>query len=153
SFPLLSDQVATDAGRHLGKAPVHRHESTAMTSKPALNGRSALTYPVVVLALIGASLLWAYWPTFKDLVDKWANKPEYSHGYLVPAFAGLLLWFRREQLAKLSFQPSWWGVALLALGMGVRLAGEYYYFMWFDAVSILPCLAGVALLLGGWPAL
>src|SRR5436305_12211191 len=35
----------------------------------------------------------------------------------------------------------------------MRLAGAYVYFDWLEAMSLLPVLAGGALLLGGLPAL
>jgi exosortase len=79
--------------------------------------------------------------------------PQYSHGYLVPLFSLYLLWWRRGQLTGAQFRPNWWGALLLACALGLRLAGVYWYFSWFEAVSLLPLLAGIALLLGGWPAL
>jgi exosortase len=35
----------------------------------------------------------------------------------------------------------------------LHFAGVFYYYTWFEAVSFLPCLAGVFVLLGGWKAL
>ena len=31
--------------------------------------------------------------------------------------------------------------------------GAYYYFTWFDAISLLPSVAGLCLLVGGWDTL
>src|SRR5262249_23078367 len=95
-------------------------------------------------------LAWVYWPTLGEMAQRWARDPQYSHGYLVPAFALLLLWLRREKLATGEFRPSWWGMLLLAGGIVLRLIGTYYSFIWFDAISLLPCLAGLCLLAGGW---
>ncbi len=101
---------------------------------------------------LGAAFLWAYWPTLAEVVRKWGQDPQYSHGYLVPAFALYLLWWRRGQLAASPSGPSWWGVGALAVGLALRLAGAYLFFDWFEGVSLVPMLAGAALLLGGWPA-
>jgi len=38
------------------------------------------------------------------------------------------------------------------VGLGLRLAGTMFYIVWLDAVSVLPLLAGGALMLGGRPA-
>src|SRR5260370_21792654 len=46
--------------------------------------------------------------------------------------------------------PSWWGGALLTVRLGSRFAVLYVYFGCLAATSLLPCLAGVALLIGGW---
>src|SRR2546423_1639820 len=77
----------------------------------------------------------------------------FSPGYLVPGFAALLLWLRRDQLALGSPRSNRWGWPLLAGAIGLRLVGGYYHFVWFDAISLLPCLAGLCLLLGGTRAL
>lgn len=103
-------------------------------------------------ALVGA-LTWASWPMLRDMVGRWSGDPRYTHGFLVPAFALFVLWDRRRLAAAIRPTPRWEGVALLAVGAGVRLAGAFVYFEWIDALSLLPTLAGVAVLLGGWPAL
>jgi exosortase len=87
------------------------------------------------------------------MAAKWSNDPQYSHAYLVPGFALLLLWLRRRQLSAAWPGVNWWGMVPLVAGVGLRLAGTHFYFDWLEAVSLLPLLAGVALLLGGWPAL
>lgn len=47
----------------------------------------------------------------------------------------------------------WWGLALLALGTWLRFVGDYLYMDWIDAAALLPCLAGLVLLVGGKAAL
>jgi exosortase len=106
-----------------------------------------------LLALLGVSLLWAYWPTLGRMAHTWSTDPRYSHGYLVPLFAGYLLWLRRDQLATIPAQPSWSGLALVAAGGALHLAGAFVYVDWLDAVSLLPCLAGFCVLLAGWSTL
>jgi exosortase len=44
-------------------------------------------------------------------------------------------------------------LGLVAAGAGLRLFGSYFYFHWFDAVSLLPTLAGLCVLSGGWTLL
>ncbi len=71
----------------------------------------------------------------------------------MPGFALLLLWLRRDRLDRQAARPSFFfGGLLLALGIGLRLAGVYYYYLWLDTISIVPCVAGVCWLLGGWAA-
>jgi exosortase len=104
----------------------------------------------VVLAV---ALAFSYWTTLKEMESRWRVDAQYSHGYLVPLFAIYLLWSRREKLEGASAQPSWWGLGLLALGCALRIAGVYSYFDWFDELSLIPTIAGLILLCGGWPAL
>jgi exosortase len=116
--------------------------------------------PLAVAAVAGlVALLWAYWTTLGEMAERWSHDAQYSHGYLVPGFALVLLWLRRDGLGDGPVQASWWGWPVLALGLGLRLVGGYYYFVWVDEVSLLPTLAGLVLLSGGrtawrwaWPA-
>jgi exosortase len=108
---------------------------------------------LLVLAGLGLLLTWVYWPALAAMVRQWTYNPQYSHGYLVPLFALALLLLRREQWATVSFRLNWWGVPLVAAGAALYLAGAYAFVDWLEGVSLLPCLAGVAVLLGGWPAL
>lgn len=97
------------------------------------------------------SIVWAYWPTLGEIVRKWLHDPQYSHGYFVPLFSVYLLW-HWKQLAKTG-TPNGWGAALLLAAVLLRLAGAMFYNDWLDAISLLPLIAAVVLLLGGWPAL
>ena len=118
-----------------------------------MNWTSLKRTSVVVPAVLGLLLVWAYWTTLAEMAERWVGDPQYSHGYLVPLFAGYLLYSRRERLKQVTFGGSWWGVAVLATGVGLRLFGTYFYLPWFDALSLLVCLAGLALVAGGWPGL
>jgi exosortase len=107
-------------------------------------------HQLVGLFGLGGILLWSYWPVFRDIQDRWATDPIYSHGYLVPAFALALLWLRWKPNTSLA--PSWWGLVFLSIAASMRLAGAYFYFDWIGAASLLPCLCGICLCLGGWAA-
>jgi exosortase len=103
------------------------------------------------LLVLGGLLLWAYWLTLAAIVDKWST-PQYSHGYLVPLFAVLLLWLRRGQISSKSLRPTGWGLVPLALGAGMHLVGAYYYAEYLQTLSLLPSLVGLSLCVGGKPA-
>jgi exosortase len=113
----------------------------------------------LVVSLTAAVTFWSYWPTLVQMADKWWRDPQYSHGFLVPVFALVVLGSRRSERAQVSFQPSWQGVPILLAAAGLHLIGGYYYLKWLDGLSLLPCLAGLVWLLGGrdawrwaWPA-
>ena len=101
------------------------------------------------LAVFGATLVWAYWTTLATMAEKWESDPQYSHGYLVPLFAGVLLWMRRSEFPAERLGTNWWGLVLLMFGVGLRIAGARFYFDWFDAISIVPVIGGICLLVGG----
>jgi exosortase len=131
------------------------------TKRPVIEaGEWSPVRSAAIVAALSAAVLWAFWPVITDMVRKWAGDPQYSHSYLVPAFAAYLLWFRRSLIDIDVWGPSWWGLPALAAGVMMRLAGAYVYFDWLEAVSLLPILAGSVLLLAGprallwsWPAI
>src|SRR4051794_29632595 len=108
---------------------------------------------VVLEVLLATGLLWAYWPTLCEMVKRWSTDPRYAHGYLVPAFSLALLWLRRDRLAAVAPRPSWGGLALIGIGLALRLTGAFVYFGWLEAASLLPAVAGLCVLIWGWPSL
>jgi exosortase len=82
--------------------------------------------------------------------ERWSRDPLYSHGYFVPVFSLVFLWLRRRELASAPKRSTWWGAAILSAGLFLRFTGAYFYFPWFDGISLLFCLTGLCLLLFGW---
>ncbi len=118
----------------------------------AVPGVRWLSTPRLLAISLGASVLWAYWPTLRDLATRWSDDPQYSHGYLVPVFALFLLWRRRPMGAAAPSRGAPWGLALLAAAVAVRASGAYLSVPWIEEISLFPCLLGGCLLLGGWNA-
>jgi exosortase len=142
----------------------------------ALKFAKRVWIPLLVLA---GCLAWALWPVLVDMRARWEGDPRYAHGYLVPLFAlWWLVWPLRPRLLrpKLAgkeggivdlpdreaapkpdlgpkFAGSVWGVALVGFGACVHLVGGYYRIGWIEGIALLPYLAGLAVLFGGWPAL
>jgi exosortase len=104
-------------------------------------------------AIVGGILLWAYWPTVVELVRRWSNDSRYSHGFLVPVFAIVLLRMRQGAGGVAGSPAPWIGVALVALGCTLRVFAAAVYNDWLDAVSLLPVLGGLLAIWGGRPAL
>ena len=72
-----------------------------------------LGHALLSVAAVGL-LVWSYADAFREMESRWSSDPQYSHGYLVPLFAAGLLWLRRGQVRSWSFQPSVWGLPVLA---------------------------------------
>lgn len=100
-----------------------------------------------------AGFLWSYWSTLAELVDHWQRDSQYSHGFLVPVYSLFLWWLRWQPVDPGRLGTRWCGIPILLAGTGLRLTGAYYNIDWFDALSILPCLAGLCVLVGGLPLL
>ncbi len=117
---------------------------------PPLGPRLPAVPALTVLALV-AVFVWSYWTTLATFASIWSSNPQYSHGYLVPAFAALLLWARRGRLRPELLRPNLLGVFVLVLGLALWLAGAYFYLAWPERISVLPVVFGACLALGGWP--
>src|SRR6476620_4282965 len=124
-----------------------------MTSQPGVSARRSTLALVVAAGLLGTVLVWSYWTTLAEVAGRWNYDPQYSHGFLVPGFAVVLLWLRRKRLESGALRFSAWGLPLLVAAIAMRLYGACFHFAWLDQMSLLPCLAGLIALVGGWPAL
>jgi exosortase len=112
-----------------------------------------LSLPVLALGTgLAAAIVWATWPSLDFLSQRWANEPQYSHGYVVPIFALVILWFRRKDMPT-QLSPTWWGLAFFGVGGALDLAGAYFGYSPLAGWALLPLLAGLALVVGGWGAL
>ena len=102
---------------------------------------------------LGAALAWCYWPTFEKMAERWSNDPQYSHGFLVPLFALIILGMRGSQWRQAAWQPSGWGLPFLLAGAGLRLYAASRDIVPLDGLSLLPTLVGLVILSGGWQML
>jgi exosortase len=98
----------------------------------------------------GLVLLWVFLPTLLEVLQHCASVSRYSHGFLVPLFVVYYLGvFKRDSFPSRALQTEWWGLGLVAGGLLLRFAGIYLYNEWLAGVALLPCLAGLCVLLGG----
>jgi len=111
---------------------------------------SGLTLIAVVLS---AATAWAYAPVFAELAHRWSVDPQYSHGYLVPLFAAMILVLRREKVAAIQIGVYWLGLPLIATGSAMYVVGGLLANDAITATAILPTVAGLVALFTGLPGL
>jgi exosortase len=102
----------------------------------------------LVVVLVGT-----HWATLEHMADRWTNDPQYSHGFVVPIFALIVLWSRRAMLNEITWNPAGTGAALMAIGVMVRFIAVQSDIEPLDALSLLPTAFGLVLLVGGWSVL
>lgn len=100
--------------------------------------------------LIGVLVAALYYRVLGKLVTDWWRLPDFSHGFLVPPFAGYLIWVKRKAIRETRISPTWSGVAVIALGLVVLLLGEYGAQLVLDRISIIIVAGGLILSFGGW---
>jgi exosortase len=102
-----------------------------------------------VFGLLVVALLWGYFNSLVRMSGAWSN-PQYSHGWLVPLFAAVLFWLRREPFSAVPVAARWAGVGVLSVGLLMRLFGSFCSYNTIDNISLVPCLLGAVLIVGGW---
>lgn len=110
------------------------------------------TRTTTVVALC-AGVIWVYGNTLSILPGIWEEQPQYSHGYLVPAFACILLWMRWQPLGTSTPAERWAGAAMIGVSVLLRLPLSFFAQIIPEMVTVLPALCGAFLLVGGWKAL
>ena len=100
--------------------------------------------------LLGTLVVWAYFPTFVWMWDRWVAKDSYySHGMLVPFVSAYLIWQKRPELARMTLCPDRRGVRLIVFGVFVHVVSSLFRVYFSSAFSLLLVLPGIIMLLYG----
>jgi exosortase len=107
---------------------------------------------------LGAAILVlgiAYTPNFRELYATWARDADYSHGYLVISIALVILWTRLRggKPEPVSVPVPWLSWLFLAMVLAVRALAYERNSQWLESVTMLPAIACMAWIFGGWPLL
>ncbi|MFI5072384.1 MAG: exosortase A [Terriglobales bacterium] len=94
-----------------------------------------------------------YGPILKALVLDWWQDPNYGHGFLVPVFAGYVLWRERHRLAPIGLKPSNFGFIVMLGALGLLMVGSLGAELFTSRFSLLVLIAGVILFIAGWEML
>src|SRR3954463_2221722 len=89
----------------------------------------------------------------RELAWQWWDDPNYSHGFLVPAFAAFLVWRRRDALAALRAPGTWLGIPVLSAGIAMLVLGDLGAELFLTRSSLIVVLAGLVLFHFGFAAL
>ena len=114
-------------------------------SSSALNRNSEWQTGLLAL-LVG----WLYWSILVHLVKEWANNPNFSHGFFVPAFAMFVLWQDRAKLAQEPARPSYWGLPIVVFALCVLVMGVLGAELYLSRISLLLLIAGLVIFFRGW---
>jgi exosortase len=85
-------------------------------------------------------------PILYHMALHWQADANYSHGFLVAPLAVFFAWERLPQLKKAPIDPTWWGVAPLALGSLSLMIGRLGVELMSMRVAFVLTLIGIVLL-------
>ncbi|MFO0949091.1 MAG: exosortase/archaeosortase family protein [Planctomycetota bacterium] len=124
-------------------------------SSPGL--RAQLLGPEKLPLLLLLSVFgFAFGDTLLELVERWCDDPNYSHGFVVPAVSYLI--YRQRVLldagsvgvaSRRGAVGVLWSIGAIAVAMGIRLATVLVPSLFLDGVSMLLAMAGCVRLVGG----
>jgi len=100
------------------------------------------------LALAGV-ILWFYWHVLSQLAKTLTEDEDFSFGLLLPIVSGYIAYLKWPEIRRLSWQPSWWGLAGIALGLALFVLGELATDMYTPCFSFVVVLSGLLILMGG----
>lgn len=127
-------------------APVLPTPATARIRRDAL---------LLQLILIAGILTWHYWYVLKRLVWLWQSHGDWSHGFIIPLFSIYYLYLQRDRmptpLARSGRVSMIAGGLLLTASFLLYLRSTMIMQEYPKTVSLVLTIAGISLMLFGWP--
>ena len=121
-------------------------------SDPNTNALPIWRLPVFgwsALAIVGIIVVLIFYDGL-ELMVKWWERDEYSHGYLIPFIVLFLIWQKKDVLEQIRFAGSWFGVLLVVLGVLLYFVGEFSTLYTIIQYAFLVTLFGLVLAFLGW---
>src|SRR5664279_5338092 len=87
---------------------------------PAVELDSKAQPPWLTIIWFFALLVVCYFPILLQLVRKWYNDEDMSHGFFVPVIAAYIAWQDKDKLLKGGLRSNNWGLAIIVLA-GLQL--------------------------------
>lgn len=83
--------------------------------------------------------LYVYWGGLANVLSRWADQAEYSHGYLIPLISLYILWEKKNLIIPHYLDSSGWGIPLCVAALALLFVGEisalyiliHYSFLFF----------------------
>jgi len=105
------------------------------------------------LVFLSALIVILYGRVLVSMAGQWWSDPNYGHGFLVPVFAGYLLWRERDRIRKVPVQGSVWGFPVMLSAIGLLILGTLGSEHFTARISLLFLVSGLIVFLVGWQAL
>src|SRR5580698_8879095 len=112
---------------------------------PDRKSDAALKLHALIAAIAFVVLLLGFSDALRELVYRWNQQEEYSHGFLIPVVAAWLLWMRRDALRASVGQTSFLGVALIILAIAMNVLGTLSAIFILSQVGFVVALVGLVL--------
>lgn len=105
---------------------------------------------IVAIAVATAAAAFAFREALSFMYGQWSNRPEYSHGFLIPLLSAFLVYQRSAELRSSFERPSAIGVALVVGAIALFGLGELATLRPIIGYAFVLMIHGFALSLCGW---
>lgn len=102
------------------------------------------------LLLMLISVVLILWPTSASFVDVWSGGETYNHGFAILPISAWLIWQNRRELIKVSPQPVFWPLILVAIGVVGWLLGHIVGVNMVEQMAMVGILVALAASVLGW---
>ena len=122
----------------------------SLAPSPARPRREGL----LLLGLLAAVFVAAYFPVWKGLVAAWADSADYSHGFFIVPLALYVWWQKRAAFdaAPGTGAGAWLGLPVAILALALYLLAHFAEILTVASLSLVLFLAGAIVFLFGWRA-
>lgn len=101
---------------------------------------------VSLSVLVTAALLgYLYGDSLVFLFDRWIGNEDYSHGVLVPVVSIFLAWQARHRMSAAGIESSWWGLAMVSVGLLLYGVGELATLFVVHHISLWVVIVGLVI--------
>jgi len=111
-------------------------------SEVSLFSRKSFWLLVILVAVV-------FLPVMRDLVFRWYDDPNYSHGFLVPLIAAYLIWRNRTELKQPPVKSNPVGLVVAVMGFGLFILANAGFEYFLVALSMVIVIFGLTLYLLG----
>ena len=106
--------------------------------------------PLITGAALTAGVLWLYWPVLTKLILNLSESGDFSYGLLIPPVSLYIAYLKWPQIRQQLWHPSWTGLLVIALGLGLYILGDLAADLYSTRLSFLIVITGIIDLMGGW---
>ena len=114
------------------------------------SGDNFLKHNIISLVILVATITWFYWNTLTTMMGFLIRNDDYSYGLLLPLISGYIIYQKWPRFRETAWQPSWWGLFIIIIALGLNIMGEIAADLYVPRVSFVISLAGLLVLIGGW---
>lgn len=126
-------------------------DRTLKASEAGISNRVNLNGAALLQSLILASLVvMLYYRILVSLAAQWWQDANYSYCFLIPVFAGWVIWNKRNCLASTPENPTNWGLIVIVAALGEVVLGTVGAENFLSRTSLLLLVAGLIIYFRGW---